>query len=298
MDLNGNESCLIITDSKLSNIGNALYKNSLKITKTSRLIKIPIPESHGSEPPKNVAEEMLHYDVILMPTTKSLSHTTARKNASSKGARIASMPGITENMMKRTLNVDFNKIRFINEKFIKKLTNHHKIKITTKKGTDIEFNLKGRKWIGDDGLYTKKRAFGNLPAGEVFIAPLEGKTNGIIIADASVGGLGKVDKNIEIIVKNGFIESIKGGKIADEFTKLLKSKLYRNVAELGIGTNPKAKITGEALEDEKVMGTCHIAFGNNRHFGGIVDVQFHVDFVIKNPTIYADNVMIMENGNL
>ena len=82
MDLNGNESCLIITDSKLSNIGNALYKNSLKITKTSRLIKIPIPESHGSEPPKNVAEEMLHYDVILMPTTKSLSHTAARKNAS------------------------------------------------------------------------------------------------------------------------------------------------------------------------------------------------------------------------
>ena len=156
--------------------------------------------------------------------------------------------------------------------------------------------MKGRKWKPDDGIYTKKSAFGNLPAGEIFIAPLEGKTNGKIVCDASVGGLGKVDKNVEIIVKDGFIESVRGGKTANQFEKLLKNKLYRNVAELGIGTNPKAKITGEVLEDEKIMGTCHIAFGNNKHFGGKVDVPFHVDFVIRNPTIYADNILIIK-GN-
>ena len=111
MGLQKNESCLIITDSKLFNIGNALYKYSSRITNNSKLIKIPIPESHGSEPPHNVAAEMLRYDVVLMPTTKSLSHTTARKKASKNGARIASMPGITGNMMERALNVDFNKIK-------------------------------------------------------------------------------------------------------------------------------------------------------------------------------------------
>src|SRR3989344_395997 len=298
MGLQKNESYLIITDSKLFNIGNALYKYSSRITNNSKLIKIPIPESHGSEPPHNVAAEMLRYDVVLMPTTKSLSHTKARKNASKNGARIASMPGITGDMMERALNVDFNKIKTINERLIMKLKNKSIIKITTKLGTDIEFHIQSRKWKPDDGIYTKRGSFGNLPAGEIFIAPLEGKTNGKIICDASVGGLGKVDKNIEIIVKNGFIENIKGGKIAEKFEKLLKSRLYRNVAEFGIGTNPKARITGEVLEDEKVMGTCHIAFGNNRHFGGKVDVPFHVDFVIKKPTIYADNAMIMENGNL
>jgi len=296
MALKKNESCLVITDSKLIKVGNSLYKTSLKITKKSKLIKIPIPKSHGSEPPENIAREMLNYDIILMPTIKSLSHTRARNAASKKGARIASMPGITKAMMKRTLNVDFYKIRETNNKLISKLKNRNKIKITTKKGTNIEFNLKGRKWKPDDGIYTKKSAFGNLPAGEIFIAPLEGKTNGKIICDASVGGLGKVDKNIEIIVKDGFIENIKGGKTARIFTKLLKTKFYRNVAELGIGTNSKAKITGEVLEDEKVRGTCHIAFGNNKHFGGKVDVPFHVDFVIRNPTIYADGIPIMHSG--
>ena len=296
MNLKKNESCLIVTDAKLKYIGEVLFRNSLSMCKKSKLIFTRIPKSHGYEPPSNIAEEMLKYDVILLPTTKSLSHTRARENASKKGARIASMPGITEDMMKRTLNIDFNKIRFINKKLITKLKNKNKIKITTKNSTDVEFFVKSRKWISDDGIYTKKSAFGNLPAGEIFIAPLENKTNGKIICDASVGGLGKVDKNIEIIVKDGFIENINGGKIANQFKKLLKNKLYKSVAELGIGTNPKAKITGEVLEDEKAIGTCHIAFGNNMHFGGKVDVPFHVDFVIQKPTIYADDVLIMKEG--
>lgn len=283
MNLRKNESCLVITDNKLKLIGSALHKNSLKIAKKSKLILIPIPEAHGAEPPSKVAKEMLNYDIILMPTTKSLSHTRARKNAGKKGARIASMPGITEDMMKIALNVDFHKIKYINKKLIEKLTYKNKIRIITKKGTDITFYLKGRKWLSDDGIYTKKGAFGNLPAGEIFIAPIEGKTNGTIIVDASVGGIGKVDKNIKIDVKDGFIENIEGGKVANQFKKLLKNKLYKNVAELGIGTNYKARITGNVLEDEKAANTCHIAFGNNKHFGGKVDVPFHVDVVVNNP---------------
>jgi len=283
MNLKNDESCLIITDKKLHKIGRALFRNSLKIAKKSGLILVPIPEAHGAEPPSKVAKGMLNYDVILMPTTKSLSHTRARKNASKKGARIASMPGIAKDMMKRALNVDFNKIKYINEKLIKKLTNKNKIRVITKKGTDITFYLKGRKWIGDDGIYTKKGAFGNLPAGEIFVAPLEGKTNGTIIVDASIGGIGKVDKNINISIKDGFIVGVKGGKVANQFKRLLKNKLYKNIAELGIGTNYKAKITGNVLEDEKVSGTCHIAFGNNKNFGGKVDVPFHVDVVVKRP---------------
>ncbi len=298
MNLKKNESCLIVTDKKLKPIGNALYKNSLKITKKSKLILTTIPETHGIEPPKEIANQMLKYDVVLIPTTKSLSHTKARKSASKKGARIASMPGITKAMMKRALNVDFYKIRKMNNNLISKLKNRTKIKITTNNGTNIEFYIKGRRWLSDYGIYTKKRAFGNLPAGEIFIAPLENKTNGVIIVDASVGGLGKVDKNVKINVKDGFIVDIIGKKVAKQFKKQLKNKLYKNVAELGIGTNYKAKITGNVLEDEKVAGTCHIAFGNNKHFGGKVDVPFHVDVVVKNPTIYADDVLIMENGKI
>lgn len=298
MNLKSDENCLIVTDSKLKLIGESLLKNSLNITKNSKLILTSIPKAHGTEPPKRIADEMLNYDVVLLATTKSLSHTRARKNASKKGARMASMPGITQEMMNRTLNVDFNKIRKLNNKLIAKLKNKNKIRITTKKGTSMVFYLKGRKWTGDDGIYTKKGSFGNLPAGEVFIAPLERKSSGKIIVDASIGGIGKVDRNAELTVKDGFISGIYGGKIAGKFKKLLKGKLYRNVAELGIGTNYRARITGNVLEDEKVAGTCHIAFGNNKYFGGKVDVPFHVDVVVKSPTIYADDALIMKDGKI
>lgn len=290
MGLKSNESCLIITDSKLEPIGNALYKNSLKITQKSKLVFTPIPEAHGAEPPKEIANEMLKHDVILMPTTKSLSHTKAREEASKNGARIASMPGVTIDMMQRALNVDFYKIRALNKKLISSLKGRAKIMMTTKKGASAVFYTKGRKWLSDDGIYTKKGAFGNLPSGEVFIAPLEGKTSGTIIVDASVGGIGKVDKKIKIEVNNGFIESIEGGKTAAQFRKLLKSSLFKSVAELGIGTNYKARITGNVLEDEKAAGTCHIAFGNNKHFGGKVDVPFHVDVVVKKAIIMSYKV--------
>ena len=298
MNLKHDESCLIVTDSKLKYVGDILYKSSLKITKKSKLILTPIPQAHGTEPPKHVADEMIKHDVALLATTKSLSHTKARENASRKGARLASMPGVTLGMMERALDVDFYKIRKINNTLISKLSNKNKIKIITKKGTDIEFYAKKRKWIGDDGIYTKKSSFGNLPAGEIFIAPLENKANGTIIVDASVGGIGKVDKNIQIKVKDGFISDIAGGKTASQFKKLLKNKLYKNAAELGIGTNYKARITGNVLEDEKVYGTCHIAFGSNIHFGGLVDVPFHVDVVVKKPTIWADDKIIMKNGRI
>lgn len=298
MNLKKNESCLIVTDSNLKKIRFQLFKNSLRITRKTKLITIPIPEAHGAEPPPKVAKEMLKYDVILLATTKSLSHTKARKAASRKGARIASMPGITIDMMKRALDVDFHKIRSVNKNLISKLNSKNKIKITTKAGTDIEFHLKGRKWLGDDGIMAKKGAFSNLPAGEIFIAPLENRTNGTIVVDSSVGGLGKVDENTRIIVKNGIITYINGGKIANQFKKSLKNRIYKNVAELGIGTNCRAKITGNVLEDEKAAGTCHIAFGNNRHFGGKIDVPFHVDVVIRKPTICADGVLIMENGKI
>ena len=298
MNLKNYEKCLVVTDKKLKRIGDALYKNSLKITNKSKLILTTIPEAHGAEPSKKISDEMPEYNVVLLATTKSLSHTKARENASKKGARIASMPGITIEMMKRALNVDFYRIRKINQQLISKLKNKNKIKIITEKGMNVEFYTQGRKWVGDDGIYTKKSSFGNLPAGEIFIAPLENKTNGTIIVDASVGGIGKADKNIKIEVENGFIVEISDGKIASIFKKLLKNKLYKNVAELGIGTNYKAKITGNVLEDEKAAGTCHIAFGNNKHFGGKVDVPFHVDVVVKNPTIYADDILVMKDGKL
>jgi leucyl aminopeptidase (aminopeptidase T) len=294
MGIRKDEKVLIITDKNLQKIGNAFY-SSLKKIASADLVKIKIPKAHGTEPEKNIAEKMLEYDVILMPTTKSLSHTNARKNASSCGARIASMPGITIGLLK-ALDVDYNGIDKIGNELIENLKKTKTLRIITKKGTDISFSVKNKKWQNDNGIYTKKTAFGNLPAGEVCTAPVEGTANGTLVIDASIGGIGKVDREVIIKIKNGFADEIIGKKSAIRLKKLLLNEKYKNIAEIGIGTNKKAKISGIVLGDEKVFGTIHIALGNNLSYGGKVDVPFHVDCVIKNPTVFCDNKKIMEKG--
>ena len=72
----------------------------------------------------------------------------------------------------------------------------------------------------------------------------------------------------------------------------------RNIAELGIGTNPATRISGNVLECEKVVGTAHVALGNSLHIGGATDVPFHSDGVINRPTILAGDTPLIEEGRL
>ena len=139
MNLKSKESCLVVCDYLLKDIGFSLFRNSLKITKKSKIVFVSIPKNHGTEPSKDVARQMLDFDVILLATTKSLSHTRARKNASKKGARIASMPGITKEMLERALNVDFDRIKTLNHKLISTLKNKNVVRITTKKEQTLVF---------------------------------------------------------------------------------------------------------------------------------------------------------------
>ena len=297
LGLKKNEKVLIITDSKLYGLSKQFFTEAEKITDKVTLIKIPIPKVHGTEPSKKIANDMLKYNVELLITTKSLSHTKARKNACKKGARIASMPTITKGAIKRALNIDYEKLKWRNKKLMKILTKGKIAKVTTKKGTDLVMNIKGRKCFDDNGIYDKKGLFGNLPAGEVAVAPVEGTTNGVYVVDASFGGFGKLKKPLKIRVKDGYAVKITGSK-AKCLKKYLKNKKYRNIAEFDIGTNPKAKVSGCVLEDEKVIGTVHIALGNNISLGGKVNVPLHLDGVIKNPTVWIDKKKIMDNGIL
>ncbi|MBI2135017.1 aminopeptidase [Candidatus Woesearchaeota archaeon] len=298
LNLKRNESMLIITDSKLYPLAREFFFQAAKITKKIKLATIPIPKVNGTEPPKGIAKEMLKHDVEILITTKSLSHTNARVKASKKGARIVTMPGITKQILERTIDIDYNKLQKLHKKLADIMDKGKKAAITAKSGTSLSFSIKGRKAYGrDTGLFTKKGSFGNLPTGEVFIAPVEKTTNGVYIVDASFAGIGKLKTPLKLYVKNGFVIKIEG-KDAKKLKNLLnpRGKKARNVAEFGIGTNNKAKITGNILEDEKVIGTCHIALGNNIGFGGKTSVQLHLDGIIKTPTIFIDSKKIMGNG--
>ena len=300
MGLKENESILIVTDSKLRKIGDALLESALKITDRVELEEISIPKVNGTEPPKDIANDMLNYNVNILVTSKSLSHTDARKRASKKGVRIARLPDINKEMMDRCIDIDYNKLKERTLKIKKILDKTNTVKIKSKLGSDFSFSIKGRNAFGDDaGIYNKKGSFGNLPAGETYIAPVEGSANGIFVVDASFAGIGKLHEPIKVIVKKGYAVEFEG-KNSRKLEKILDSvgKDARNIAEFGIGTNDKAKISGNILEDEKVLGTCHIALGNNTGFGGKVNVPLHIDGIIKKPTIFIDNEKIMDAGKL
>ncbi len=294
-----NEKILVITDENKREVGYSLYENAMRLGHEALLVEMKSREINGEEPPEYVAELMKKFDVVLCPTTKSLTHTDARRNASAEGVRVATFPGITTDVMIRGLSADYNKIAALSNKLKKMFEKTKEIRVTAPNGTDITMNIEGRTAIASKGLFHKKGEGGNLPTGETFAAPIEGKSDGVFYVDGSMAGIGMIEEEpIKIEVKEGYATKITGGKQA----RMLKAMLKKygqdalNIAEIGIGTNDKAKLSGMLLEDEKVMGTAHIALGNNITMGGHVNVPIHLDGVIKKPTIYFDGKEIMKNG--
>ena len=289
MGVKPKESVLIITDEQKKKIGYNLYLNALLLSNNVLYIEMKSREMHSEEPPKHVAELMKLFDVVLCPTAKSLTHTNARREASALGARIATLPGITEEIMIRGLNADYKKISALTIKLAKILDKVKIVRVTTQNGTDITMSISGRKAIASKGLFHKKGESGNLPTGESFIAPVEGTSNGVFFVDGSMAGVGVIkDKPIKIDVKDGSAVNISGGEQANKLDDIIKKygKAGRNIAEFGIGTNDKVKLSGLLLEDEKFKGTIHIALGDNKTMGGNVNVPIHLDGVVKKPNVF------------
>ena len=296
------ERLLIVSDAGKRDIGLILFENAKQLGYFALYCEMPPNERDGQEPPDEIASLMQQFDVVFCPTSKSLTHTTARRNASLNGARVATFPGITKEVMIRGLNADYDKIAALSIELKEFLENVDKVRVTSQSGTDISFSIRGRTAYASKGLFHAKGESGNLPTGETYLALIEGSTNGVFVVDGSMAGLGLVkNANIRIEVKEGYAVSITGSTQAKQLDKILKSvdspEAY-NIAEFGIGTNYKAKLSGVLLEDEKVLGTIHIALGNNKSMGGNVDVPVHLDGVVKSPTVWIDDKILMKNGKL
>jgi len=297
------ERALVVTDENKIQVGNAFLTAARELSPASHLIQIPVARFNGEEPPEWAAEEMLKTDVLLLPVTKSLSWTHARMAATQAGARIASMAGgLDESMIVRLFRIDYRPIRTRVNRIADLMDKAEQIRISTASGTDLFLDVQGRKGRGrKGGIYTEPGDWGNLPCGEAFVAPVEGTARGVYRVDASQAAVGAVRQPIRISVDRGVTTKIEGGPEADILRNHLlevKDEAAFNIAEFGIGCNDKAILSGATIEDEKVLGTCHIALGNNIHFGGQVDVGVHVDGIIKNPTIEMDDRTIMAAGTL
>ena len=299
MGISPGEDVLVVCNPVTEEIGALMRIEAQGDGADATLAVISERDSAAAEPPRAVAAAMAAADVVLAPTIQSLSHTAARKAASDAGVRVGSLPGVTEEMLTRLMAADLKEIRRRGWAIVTGLNRSSEARITCRNGSDLRIGLEGRMGIVDAGELGSRGAFGNLPCGEGFIAPLEGTTNGTLVVDGSIADVGLLETPVELTVREGHLVGA-GGDDGARLMELLTAhgEDGTNVAELGIGTNEEATLTGNILEDEKILGTCHIAFGASRAIGGTVQVPVHLDCVVLEPTVELDGETIDAGGDL
>jgi len=250
----------------------------------------------GSEPAPPVAAAMAAADVFIAPTSRSLSHTQARKRASEAGVRGATMPGVTAEMLARVMDVDLDALAERCRAVADLLDYADEARLTCPRGSELRLDLRGRRGIADDGDLTAPGAFGNLPCGEGFVAPAGGE--GRLVA-SSLAALGFAHEAVTLSVEEGRLAGASGA-LGSDFVDLLSAHgpAGTNLAELGVGTNDRASLTGNVLEDEKILGTVHVAFGASAGIGGTVSVPIHLDVVVLDATLEIGSTRVLDGGRL
>jgi len=292
------ERVLVVTDTGKRAIGEALFEEACGLGLEAALIVTAPTGTSGAEPMAAVAAAMKASDIVVCPTTHSLTHTAARKAASEAGARVATMPGITEQMFVRgAITADYREVAAVSDRLARILSQGESVRIE-KEGRVLELSIAGRKAVSSNGQYRERGASGNLPTGEAYVAPVEGTAAGRLLIDGSLGELGRVHGPLEVWVEDGRAVRFAGPDAAWLEAKLGPSPEARNIGELGIGTNDKALLSGNLLEDEKVYGTVHVAFGSNATFGGTVSAGVHIDGIMLNAVLSVDGQAIVAGGKL
>jgi leucyl aminopeptidase (aminopeptidase T) len=288
------EDVLVIADPATRAIGEALREGAAGVGADAVLALMDERATDGTDPARPIAAALSACDVFIAPTSRSLSHTPARKRASEAGVRGATLPGVTEAMLARVMAVDFDQRAARSRAVAKLLSASAEAHVSCPRGSDFSLDLSDRAAIADDGALTEPGAFGNLPAGEGFIAPQGGE--GRIVA-SSLAPLGLSSDPAVLTVEGGRLVGAEHG-LGPEYLERLRAHGENgvNLAELGVGTNDRAELSGSVLEDEKILGTVHVAFGASAGIGGTVSVPIHLDVVVLDATLTIGDTTVLESG--
>lgn len=297
------EKVLIITDyERPQNVTEALKDVAISLGAQVSVLITESGKNPGEEPSGIVSAAMSEANVIIGATTRTLWHSEAATKASKKGARLLTLTECTEKtLISGPIEADFLSLQPIIEKLLQRFTEGKRVHVTAPGGTKLWLDISGREAKTCSGICLKPGEKMGFPDVEVYIAPVENKTNGTIVIDASSAGIGLINDPIKLVVENGRITSIEGRSEAKELDHILTSTNDENsyiVAEFAFGLNDKAQVVGNIIEDEGVYGTGHFALGNNIHFGGKNRAPMHIDMVYWKPTIELDGEIIMKDGEL
>ena len=297
------EEVLVVTDSATDPaIAGTIMAAAAQLGIEASSITMTPRALPGDEPPASVVAAMLSADVIICPTSRTLYHTNARTVVCRKGARFISMAGATLKVLASSaMFADFPKQRRVLVRLVNRLTQARHVRVTNPAGTDLEFNVLGRRGYGVSGMATRPGEATGTPDIEAYIAPREEDTNGVLCVDGSTSVTGIVKQPIKIRIQQGMVRSISGGSDAKRLGRILRESKSRSsfrVAELGIGLNPLARIRGSIIEDEGKLGTAHVALGDNTRLGGNNHAPVHIDLVLNNPHIQFDGITVLKGKRL
>ncbi len=315
------ERVIIVSDygyptSKVAPLLAKLYTLALESNQTEYKLIFQEPKTGQDCAEENVVEELLKADtntLVLLTFSHKLGSLgqigkSFRKYAKKNNISFLSSSGLSELLtdkfdeFMKSIDIDYNELSR-KGKIIKDLIDKGKeITIKTYKGTNIKIDISNFDAIINDGLYHGKKG-GNLPVGEVYIAPNKRTAEGVVFIDASSKnsrGTLLPEEPIKITFEKGEAIKIEGGHAAKELDRSLewvkeKAKFpwgIRLLSEIGIGINPRAEILGPTVINEKKSGTMHIAIGSNSWFGGDIFALNHYDQVFNSPEIEIDGVPI------
>ena len=298
------EAVVIVTDGTMRSIGELVRQTATDAGAHVTTCVIALRDQDGQEPPPPVAAAMREAAVIFSPVSVSITHTQAMRAALDAGARAILMTAYTEEILTSPalLETDFEAQAAVCRRYGEEMNRGTDVRLTSPRGTDLRFSIEGRY----ANVLTNIPESGELapvPDIEVNVVPVTGTAEGVLIADASIPyiGIGVLDEPITCQVERGFITSLHGGPQADVIRAALDAHGDRNcfnVAELGIGLNPNASLTGRMLDDEGVIGTIHIGIGTSHTLGGEVIAPTHYDLLMWDPTIEIDGRVVQRDTEI
>jgi len=257
------------------------------------------------EPPAHVAAAMRESDVIISFPLMYILHTKAYIEALEAGARILELTGMDPEMMIRLIGkVDYEAMCELGNKLRDLTAKAREVRVETAKGTNLVFeNDPKRPVYHNDGIVKEEGIYKPL-GGQISWAPIEETINGVMIVDGFIwppDELGVLKEEVKLVIKNGRIVEVSGGKEASIFKKWLESfndeKMYY-VAHASWGFHPNARLRGIPLEDERVYGGIEFGFGSQspKFKGKVGSAKAHTDVSILNPTVYFDGEVVVKNG--
>ncbi len=300
------ERIAIVCDTDTRLLGDILAERAALITKAVHVVEVAPFAMHGQEPPPEVAEQMRLADLCLGITSKSMVHTTARKESAARGTRYLSLPDFSlELMADEALRVNFEARGVLGARVADAFTRGNEVRVTTPRGTDVTMRIDGRTANSTPGYVTSPGAMGSPPDIESHVAPLETSAHGRIVVDGSIPfpTIGLLRDPLRLTIEAGRVTDIQGDdpRMVAELKKVFEqtgSPRAYVLAECGVGLNDLAKLTGVMLTDEGAAGTVHFGFGSNSTIGGLNEIPFHLDVVLREPTLTVDGTVVIDRGDL